>query len=413
MSNPAASMGPVLPVEVDPSAVVQRSLAEARHHMGLDVAYLAEVRDGRRIYRWVDGEMLPDSVRVGTAHPAPETIAGAILAGTAPAVVADVGAHGALAPSGEVAEARIGAFVGVPVPLPDGSDYGALVCFSHDPRPDLDPSAVGYLHLLARIITDHLEPQTGEDDLRSALDRVERALHPGSVEMVFQPMFDISTGSLMGAEALARFPIEPQRAPNLWFEEAWMVGRGVDLELAAVDAALGRLAEIPPGSILAVNVSVQALLSPRLAESLAGVASERVVLELPERAPVENHYQLNQAVEALRATGARLAADDAGAGFDSLSHILELGPELIKFDVSLTRDVDTDPVRRALAASLVSFAGQFDAMVVAEGVETAGELEALRELGFGYAQGYFLGRPGPLPLSASFPSPDSASSASA
>jgi EAL domain-containing protein (putative c-di-GMP-specific phosphodiesterase class I) len=93
----------------------------------------------------------------------------------------------------------------------------------------------------------------------------------------------------------------------------------------------------------------------------------------------------------------RLAIDDTGAGFASLRHILNLEPDIIKLDISLTRGVDVDRARRALAAALIAFAANTGASIVAEGVETASELSVLRDLGVGFGQGYLLGRPGPLP----------------
>ena len=90
--------------------------------------------------------------------------------------------------------------------------------------------------------------------------------------------------------------------------------------------------------------------------------------------------------------------DDAGAGFSSLKHVLGLHPDAIKLDLALTRDIDTDPVRRALAASLVAFAREIGATIVAEGIETRGELETLRALGVTHGQGYYLARPGPGPV---------------
>jgi EAL domain-containing protein (putative c-di-GMP-specific phosphodiesterase class I) len=92
----------------------------------------------------------------------------------------------------------------------------------------------------------------------------------------------------------------------------------------------------------------------------------------------------------------RVAVDDAGAGYSTLRHILDLRPDVIKLDMSLTRDIDSDPARRALAAALISFAHQTGSHIVAEGVETRGELEQLRKLGAEMAQGYLLGRPASL-----------------
>jgi EAL domain-containing protein (putative c-di-GMP-specific phosphodiesterase class I) len=90
--------------------------------------------------------------------------------------------------------------------------------------------------------------------------------------------------------------------------------------------------------------------------------------------------------------------DDAGAGFSSLRHILSLQPDIIKLDLALTRGIADDPVRRALAASLVNFAQEIDASITAEGVETEAELAVLQQLGVSAAQGFYLSRPIPLPI---------------
>ena len=90
--------------------------------------------------------------------------------------------------------------------------------------------------------------------------------------------------------------------------------------------------------------------------------------------------------------------DDAGAGFSSFKHILDLGPDVIKLDLSLTRDIDSDPLRRALAASLLAFADEIGATIVAEGIETQAELETLRTLGITHGQGYLLATPAPGPV---------------
>ena len=97
-----------------------------------------------------------------------------------------------------------------------------------------------------------------------------------------------------------------------------------------------------------------------------------------------------------RRAGLRIAADDTGAGYSGLQHLLRLRPNVVKLDIALTRSIDVDPARRALASALVTFAGEIGAVLVAEGVESVGELRSLRALGVSAAQGYRLARPGPM-----------------
>jgi EAL domain-containing protein (putative c-di-GMP-specific phosphodiesterase class I) len=135
------------------------------------------------------------------------------------------------------------------------------------------------------------------------------------------------------------------------------------------------------------------VLSGRLHEIFTGVAVDRVILELTEHAPVDDYPALRMALSRWRERGLRLAVDDAGGGYSSFSHIIELSPELIKLDASLVRDVHTSPHRQALVRAVISFAEEMGVKVVAAGVEAEAELGELRRLGVHLAQGFHLGRP--------------------
>ncbi len=228
--------------------------------------------------------------------------------------------------------------------------------------------------------------------------RIRAAMAPGVLGVVFQPVIDLRRGAIAGAEALARFAMEPARTPDVWFNEAWDVGLGVDLEIVAIRGALAALDRLPSGTHMAINASPQTLISAALESALEGVPGHRVIIELTEHAQVDDYALVKATIERLRHRGIRLAIDDAGAGFSSLQHILHLRPDLIKLDRSLTQGIDGDPVRYALAAALVTFARSLDAEICAEGIERESELAALQHLGIAYGQGYFLGRPLPLPL---------------
>ncbi len=227
--------------------------------------------------------------------------------------------------------------------------------------------------------------------------RIDRALQPGSLAMVFQPVQDLSTGRIVGVEALSRFYCEPQRSPDQWFDEAERLGRGVELELAAVEAALSRFGELPSHYFLAINASPTTAATAELAEMLAQVESDRVVLELTEHTKVDDYEGLIAALDNLREMGVRIAVDDAGAGYSGLQHLLQIRPDVLKLDTTLTREIDRDRVRQALTAALVRFAHETGATIIAEGIESADELHSLQELGIPWGQGFHLGRPAELP----------------
>jgi EAL domain-containing protein (putative c-di-GMP-specific phosphodiesterase class I) len=233
---------------------------------------------------------------------------------------------------------------------------------------------------------------------REATERVQGMLKKESVRIVVQPIADLLTGKVVGLEALSRFQATPERTPDIWFAEAKDVGLGLELELKAVRSALGLVEAMPPDVYLAVNISPDTIASPRFVELMDGIPPERIVLEVTEHAPVEDYGVLARALEPFRARGCRLAVDDAGAGFASFRHILRLNPDIIKLDMTLVRNIDQDPARRALASGLISFASDLGAKIIAEGLETTTELGALRNLGVRLGQGYYLARPESLGL---------------
>jgi EAL domain-containing protein (putative c-di-GMP-specific phosphodiesterase class I)/response regulator of citrate/malate metabolism len=259
----------------------------------------------------------------------------------------------------------------------------------------LSPAAAD--HVVGALV-EHLEREEGASAAqRAAAARIDAALAPGAIELVFQAIFGLSDREIVGHEALARFVPPPRRGPDEWFAEALEIGRSIELELAALRAASAavRVAGdgIAAGAFVSLNASPATILSDGFVDALACVPSDRLVVEVTEHAPISDYVAFARALAGLRARGARLAVDDVGAGYASLRHIVDLGADIIKIDLSLTRGIDADPSRRAVTAALVSFAAETGASVVAEGIETEAELETMRELGVGYGQGYLLARP--------------------
>ena len=235
-----------------------------------------------------------------------------------------------------------------------------------------------------------LADQARVDEVRTILRE------PGMLGVAFQPIVSLSSGRPVAMEALARFPLTPKVKPTMWFAQAEAVGLSEDLEKAALELALETASARPPEIELAVNLSPGMLERADVADMLADPRSGRIIVEITENAQVDDYRSLERALDPMRMRGVRVAVDDAGAGFSSFRHILQLSPDIIKMDIALTRDVDTDRAKRALAAALISFTTEIGADIIAEGIETAGELKALRELGVGFGQGFFVGRPGRL-----------------
>ena len=237
-------------------------------------------------------------------------------------------------------------------------------------------------------------------DERSEVEAVLR-LGEAAIRPVFQPVLELATGRVCGYEALARIAGPAERRPDQWFAQAHRCGLGSELEALALRAALA-VDDRPAGTFLALNVSPGALLAAPVQDALPDDLSG-LVIELTEHELFSAEDALEEQLAELRERGARVALDDAGAGYAGLQQLIRVAPDILKVDRSLVHGAHDDPSRYALLEALISFAGTTGAAVCGEGVEDLHDLHALAELDATYAQGYALARPAPAwaPLASS------------
>jgi EAL domain-containing protein (putative c-di-GMP-specific phosphodiesterase class I)/DNA-binding response OmpR family regulator len=219
---------------------------------------------------------------------------------------------------------------------------------------------------------------------------LEDVLGSRAFEPVFQPVLDLVSGRTVGHEALTRF--QDATRPDRRFADADAVGLGLELESACLTAAIAASGGLPRTGWLSLNVSPDLLLERRRLRRCLRELARPVVLEVTEHVAIEDYAEIRAAVLSL-GPNVRIAVDDAGAGFASFRHIVELRPDYVKLDIGLVREIDRDDVRQALVAGIVYFARKSGCQLIAEGIETAGERDQLRSLGVGLGQGYLLGRP--------------------
>lgn len=220
---------------------------------------------------------------------------------------------------------------------------------------------------------------------------VELLAQPDPIEPVYQPISNLSTGTVAGYEALSRFPHPPLRAPDAWFAQAHRCELGVELELRAIQAALEAV-DRPVGTFLSLNLSPSALMSDAVETALPEDLSD-IVIEITEHELAQDAGALLAKLEMIRGRGGKVAVDDAGAGYSGLQQVMRVQPDIIKLDRSLVEDMHHDPAKAALIDSFVRFANRTGAEVCAEGIETLEELWALADLDVTYGQGYVIARP--------------------
>jgi EAL domain-containing protein (putative c-di-GMP-specific phosphodiesterase class I) len=174
------------------------------------------------------------------------------------------------------------------------------------------------------------------------------------------------------------------------------VGLGIDLERATLQGALRASSGLPPSRFIHLNVSPGFVRSGTELRQLLSGTGPRIVLEVTEHSAVGDYGAFRSAIEGI-GRPVLLAVDDAGAGFASFRHILELRQAFVKLDISLVRGIDADPGKQALVAGMRHFARMTNRRLIAEGVETDAEAHALRSLDIRLGQGYLFGRPEPPP----------------
>ena len=223
----------------------------------------------------------------------------------------------------------------------------------------------------------------------------------GQIHVLFQPIYDFKKGTVLAWEALSRGPRGSEfESPALLFDFAEQTGQLFVLEQTCRARAIETVGALAPGQSLFLNIHPRAVVDPTFAPGRTleliqayGLEPENIVFEITERHSIKDFSSFHKTLDHYRSQGFKVAVDDAGTGYSGLSTIAALQPDYIKVDMSLVRDIDKDPVRRALMETMVTLAGRIGSEIIAEGIETKGEAGALIEVGVHYGQGYFLSRP--------------------
>ncbi len=374
---------------------IDRILAAVRKHLGAEIAFVSRYLDGgMKQLTHVDSELhLP--MGPGFIDPRENSYCWHIAEGRLPELIQDVADHPFTGTMAITEFLPVGCHLNTPLRLSDGTLYGSFCCLSRTPDRSLTERDIGVLRAFAALAAEQIEQSLEDDGRRGALEAaIDGVLAERAITIFHQPIVSLADGAVVGAESLARFADAHLRGPDKWFGEAAEIGRGTELELLAIRCALETRSVLEQGIYLSVNASPATILSGELEPLFADADRDVLVLEVTEHEQVEDFAALRAALQRLSAH-ARIAIDDVGAGYSGLRHLVDLKPDLLKLDMSLTRDVHTDAARRALVGAMVSFASEIGGKLIAEGIECAQEQAVLADLGVHYGQGYLFGRPAP------------------
>ncbi len=362
----------------------------AHCHLGLDAAFLAELTAAGQVYHAVAGDISSFEIALGGGSPDDATYCQLLVGGEIPNLIDDATADERVSELPVTCQAPIGSFIGVPLRLSDGTSYGALCGLSHVPDHTLDERDVRFMMMLGELIVPDLDEQRARERLEADIMRL---VESDRVDIAYQPIMDLHDGRCVGIEALARFP-HPFGVPDVTLMEARTVGLSLELERLAIREAWKIIPSLGPEQFLALNVSPDALVElARRANLRTDLPLTQLVVEITEHSAVASYTALHRELAPLREQGLRIAVDDAGAGYASLRHVLELQPDFIKVDRSLIHGIADDHARRVAVSAFLSLALDLGSTVVAEGIERPTDLSAVRDLGLHAVQGYLLGKP--------------------
>jgi EAL domain-containing protein (putative c-di-GMP-specific phosphodiesterase class I)/ActR/RegA family two-component response regulator len=238
----------------------------------------------------------------------------------------------------------------------------------------------------------HHAPAANEAHLAASFDRALASLH-----VAFQPIVSWSRKEVFGYEALLRSRESALPHPPAVLDAAEKLGRVHDLGRRVRALAVQEMTAAHPAALLFLNLHPLDLLDDELLRDDSPLAphAERIVLEITERVSLHSVKDLGGRLAMLRARGFQIAVDDLGAGYAGLATFAEVEPEITKLDMSLVRGVHEQPTKLVLVRSLFTMCSDLGVLVVAEGIESAGERDALAEVGCDLMQGYHFAKPGP------------------
>ena len=378
------------------SASIDRILHAVRVHLGTEIAFVSRyVDNGEKELTHVDSELdLP--MGPGFRDPRENSYCWHIAEGRLPELIQDPADHPFTATMAITEFLPVGCHLNTPLRLSDGTLYGSFCCLSRVSDRTMNERDLGVLRAFAALAVEQIESSLDHDNRFQRIDkRITKLIGERAMQIHQQPIHAIASGKPVGVECLARFPDALMRGPDKWFDEAAEVGRGLELELLAVESALDSLKHVPEGIYASVNVSPDTIISGALHQVLQRAGKTNLVVEVTEHQKVDDFAALKKALKPI-SRYARIAIDDVGSGYAGLRHLVDLAPDMLKLDMTLTRDIHKDLARCALVGAMVRFAEAIGSKLIAEGIEHAEEAEVLKKLGVEFGQGYYFAKPMPV-----------------
>ncbi len=266
-----------------------------------------------------------------------------------------------------------------------------------DQQYDVLEDAVSKAHYQAFSIAEKKK----EYEEHGLMETINEIISERNIRLLAQPIFEVATNRIKAYEVLTRGPAGTDlESPLVLFSVARQTGKLFDLEKIVLEKTFKQISENESSQHVFINVTPVTLGHPLFIEEIQtilkkykGVSAKQVVFEVTEQDSIIQQADFTKNIQLLRQLGFRLAVDDTGIGYSTLSSIIEIMPEIIKVDRSVIQDIDNNSIKESMLKGLLLIAKESGSVVVAEGIENKGEAMVLSRNNVDLAQGFFYGRP--------------------
>lgn len=270
-------------LEFDLTSGMNQILRAVRTHLGMEVGFVSEFTEGRRVFRHVENADGKRCIEVGASDPLEESYCHWIVEGKLPQLIRDPSDHPFTERFAVTKSLPVGAHLSVPIRLRKGEVFGTFCCFSSCPDPSLTDRDLAMMEAFAQLAGEQIQQSIDADQvLQTKLNRITAILQNREMQMVYQPAIRLDSPRVEFVEALARFYAKPYRSPDQWFAVAAEVGLDTELEMLAVNLALKGLDDLPEQCSISINVSPDTIISPEFAGALASAPLRQLILEITE-----------------------------------------------------------------------------------------------------------------------------------
>lgn len=386
--------------EINFSETMSCLVKSLRQRLNMEVAFISEFVDGRRMFRFVDSQQGVEIIAANEGGPLDESYCQRVADGRLPEFISNAQTHAAACELPVTCDLPVGTHISVPIRLTGGEIFGTFCTFSRYSDDNLNERDLGVVRVFAdlagALISKHLDLF---ESVQLARTQISDLLRNDQLTLFAQPVKDLLSGVTVGYELLSRVTGPNPIRPDILFQQAARIGMASDLGHRTVEKARQMLDDKRLGEhFVALNLTPEFILGNDLDHLFGTDSLDHLVLEITEHAIIKDYTDLRERLRPLRNRGARVAIDDTGAGYASLRHILQLSPDIIKLDISLIQNIHCDTERQALTTALISFSRCRQYRLIAEGIEQAEELATLIDLGIEWGQGYFFAKPQPWDL---------------